>query len=240
MRGYELMKETLLRRRFILIMHFVILGIYGLLFLPDLSEAHWQPALIGFSGFLLPIFISAGIFGDDVASGRIAALVTKPVHAAQLYLWRAAGLAAQGILHFGIAITLIIVLHRVTGRRDLDEAAFVVVAGFLLFCTCATLSTTISVLVKREFNSAVLIIGAAILVATYAFLLNKYPNFWATQAYHQLLKYGCPPLELISNGLGKPLLSRLLIVLHAVGLTAAYAGLGIFFLSMRQFPQARD
>lgn len=116
MRAWELMKETLLRRRFVLILHVVWLAIYVFIFIPDLSELHWQPVLVGFSGFLLPLFISAGIFGDDVASGRMATLITKPMRAAELYLWRIAGLAGQGIMHFAIATVIIVVMHRLTGK----------------------------------------------------------------------------------------------------------------------------
>ncbi|MGB9406781.1 MAG: hypothetical protein WCA89_04545 [Terracidiphilus sp.] len=240
MRSWELMKETLLRRRFVLILHMAWIAIYVFIFIPDLSEMHWQPVLVGFSGFLLPLFISAGIFGDDVASGRMAMLITKPMRATELYLWRAAGLAGQGIVHFAIATVIIVVMHRLTGKSDMRYAAWTVIASFLLFCCCATLSATVSVVVKREFNSAILILGTPVVLVPFAVLMQNWPNYWLTHAFHYFLKYACPPLELIMSSAGDTFLTRFLIALQAIGLTAVYAGIGTLLISARQFPQARE
>jgi hypothetical protein len=240
MRGYELMKETLLRRRFIPIVHLVFLSLYAGIFLLPLNQPQWHGIMVFGSGFLVPIILSAGIFGDDASSGRIALLVTKPMSATILYLWRAAGLMAQGLLHLLAAFGLVVVLHRVTGRCDLDYAFTIWLVSSLLSCTLTTLSATVSVLVKREFNAVIMIVGAVVLFTALRVVMQQYPEFWATKAFHVSLKYGFPPFELLLKNY-QPLNWRwLLLIAHALGLTVVYAGIGMLLLARRQFPQARD
>ena len=251
MRAYEIMKETLLRRRFILIIHLVILALYAVLFLPWLPPAFrmsWPPIMLFGSGCILPLIISAGIFGDDIASGRIAVLVTKPMRAAELYWWRAAGLLAQGAAHFLVAIIILVVFCCMRGRGglawargDLASAFSNMLAAFMLYCSTMALCTTVSVVVKRGFNSVIVFVGFVVIDETLRSLWSQYPEAWLTHWLSQCVKYGCPPVELILTAVReKPLASQLLVGLYTLGLTAAYTGIGIFLLSRRQFPQARD
>jgi hypothetical protein len=243
MRAWELMKETLLRRRFILVVHLALLALYGVLFLPWLAElyAPWGNIMLFGSGCILPLMISAGIFGDDLASGRIAVLVTKPMRAIELYLWRLAGLLAQGAAHLLVAIALVVVLSHLTGRGRLDRAFTIPLAAFLLYCSTTALCVTISVVVKREFNSVIVFVGFIVICAILGALMNEYPDYGVTVWFYRCVKYGFPPMERIIEALkSESLLSQFLVALHALGLAAAYSGIGIFLLSRRQFPQARE
>ena len=75
MRAYELMKETLSRKMYIYIVHLSWFAIYGLLFtLRVQEEESFHGVLFVFGGFFLPLALSAGIFGDDISSGRICVL----------------------------------------------------------------------------------------------------------------------------------------------------------------------
>ena len=98
MKAYELIMETVLRKTFIRVLHIAWLGTYAAIFLiafpPELWN--WGAFLFGWSGCLLPLLLSAGIFGNDIASGRITLLVTKPVRLRDLYLYRLLGLSLQG------------------------------------------------------------------------------------------------------------------------------------------------
>jgi hypothetical protein len=79
MKAYELIKETFSRRGYIWIVHIVWLALYGMfwwLFLP--SGPEFGRFIFIWGGFFLPLALTAGIFGDDIASGRICVLVTKP------------------------------------------------------------------------------------------------------------------------------------------------------------------
>ena len=90
MRAYELMKETFSRKMHIWIVHVVWLVLYAcfwVLFLNEEEDVFGQYLFI-WGGFLLPLALSAGIFGDDIASGRIRVLMTKPFWPGELYIYR--------------------------------------------------------------------------------------------------------------------------------------------------------
>jgi hypothetical protein len=242
MRGYELMKETLLRRCFInLFVHLAVLALYGILFLPWFAELYvpWANTMLIGSGFILPLIVSAGIFGNDIASGRIAVLVTKPMRAAELYGWRVAGLLAQGAIHFLIAIIIIFALSHITGRGDIHRLLPILLAAFQFYCGTIALSTMISVVVKREFNSVIVLVGLIVIIMTLQSLWSECPDAWVTHWLDQCVKNGLPPIERILRAV-KTETSLFLPTLHTLGLSAVYTGVGMLLLSRQQFPQARD
>ena len=63
------------------------------------------------AGFFLALALSAGIFGDDIASGRICVLVTKPFWVGELYIYRLLGLSLQAAIHLLLAGGVILVVH---------------------------------------------------------------------------------------------------------------------------------
>jgi len=92
MRAYELIKETFCRKIYILIVHLSWLILYGAfwwLFLPRASElSEFGRFIFIWGGCFLALALSAGIFGDDISSGRICVLVTKPFWPGKLYIYR--------------------------------------------------------------------------------------------------------------------------------------------------------
>ena len=141
MRAYELIKETLLRKRFILLLHVGWFIMYGLLFFIDFPQESWNWGgfLFGWSGCMLSLLLSAGIFGDDIASGRICVLIIKPLWPGELYLYRLIGLSLQALVHLLISSAIILTLHSATGRGTIDNLGIWILASWLIFTpTCGT------------------------------------------------------------------------------------------------------
>src|SRR5512139_2161694 len=114
MRAFELMKETFFRRTYIWIVHVIWLALYGVywwLFLPEAPD--FGRFLFIWAGFFLPLALSAGIFGDDIASGRICVIVTRPFWTGELYIFRLLGLSLQAAVHLALAGALVLVLHAI-------------------------------------------------------------------------------------------------------------------------------
>jgi len=244
MRAYELMKETLLRRIFIRIVHISWLAIYGLIFLIPFPQETWSwgPFLFAWSGCLLPLVISAGIFGDDIASGRISILVTKPFWLGELYLYRLIGISLQAFLHLIISGCVILLLHRITGRGNINNFGLWMLLSWLVFNTWAALSTSLSVVVKRGNNSMLLFVAAGFVCFFSSFLVSFLPDHISTVVLRIVLKYTCPPIELLVNlANGKySLVKDFGCVLYSLVLTAIYSIVGITILSRRQFACVRD
>ena len=80
MKARALIAETFLRKASIRFMHLCWLGTYAAIFLIPLPPEAWQWGgfVFAWSGCLLALALSAGIFGDDIASGRIRMMVTEP------------------------------------------------------------------------------------------------------------------------------------------------------------------
>src|SRR4030066_247250 len=154
MKAYELMKETFSRRGYIWIVHVVWLALYGIfwwLFLPSGEE--FGRFIFIWGGFFLPLALTAGIFGDDIASGRICVLVTKPLWPGELYLCRLLGLSLQAAVQFILAGFLVFILHFITKKGNTEYLSLWLFVSWLLFNTVAALSTSLSVVVGRTYNS---------------------------------------------------------------------------------------
>jgi len=253
MRAYELIKETFLRRGYIWMVHVIWLALYGLfwwLFIPDGEE--FGQFLFTWSGFFLPLALSAGVFGDDIASGRICVLVTKPFWSGGLYIYRLLGLSLQAAVHLLLAAGIIGVLHALTRRGSLEGLGLWLLASWLLFNTCAALSTSLSVVVGRAYNSLLLFVAMAtgfIVVALLTSLLHEHAG---GETFLSTIKFPWPPFELLSKfargeheehgvtveafGLAK----SLGCVARSLMLTVVYGVIGIILLSRRQFSCMRD
>jgi ABC-type transport system involved in multi-copper enzyme maturation permease subunit len=253
MRAWELMKETLCRREYLWIVHVVWLAFYGAfwwLFLPDPEEFGNFVFLWG--GFILPLALSAGIIGDDIASGRISVLVTRPFWSGKLYLYRLLGLSAQGALHFLLAGVLVLILHVVTRRGTMAGVGLWLLVTWLLFNTFAALSASLSVMVKRAHNSLLLFVAIVTIGIAATVLINSVQGHALEPVVTSFFRYPFPPLELLRD-LGKGEYAKETVALgswhipksvacaaHSLMLTAVYAGIGMFLLARRQFLSQRE
>jgi ABC-type transport system involved in multi-copper enzyme maturation permease subunit len=252
-RAYELIKETFLRKTYIWTVHLIWFGTYGLfwlLLLPTNLEA--GQFLLIWGGFLLPLALSAGIIGDDIASGRICVLATRPFWLGQLYLYRLLGLSLQGAVHILLAGGLVFVLDTLLGKGSPNNLAVWLFASWLMFNACAALSTSLSVVVGRSYNSLLVFFGVV-----FAFLLlNVLAGYWleygAADTLRNLFRYIGLPFGLLmglakgdyakySLSVGKyDMAKNIACVIHCLILTAAYAMAGILLLNKRQFFLQRD
>lgn len=253
MRAYELIKETVFRRTYIWVIHLVWLALYGMywwLFLPEVPV--FGRFVLTWGGFFFALALSAGIFGDDIASGRICVLVTKPFWPGQLYLYRLAGLSLQGAAHFLLTGGLIILLQHLTGKPAMNGLALWLLASWLLFNTCAALSTSLSVVVARAFNSLLLLIVAVTGYGIITLLMSELQGQSEPSIVQKCIQYACPPFGLLQTFAGGEhgqysltfgrfsLTETAACVVHSLMLTIAYSTIGILLLCRRDFSRARD
>ncbi len=245
MKAYVLILETVLRKRTLSVIHASWLLLYAALFLipfPEEGGWNWGPFLFAWSGCLLPLLLSAGIFGDDIASGRISLLVTKPIRTAELYCYRLLGLSVQGTIHLAAASIVIMVLHRLTGRGGAEHFATWALGAWLVFQAWAALSTSLSVVVRREHNSILLFVVALMAACGAATLNAILPEALCTKVFVGVLRYAGPPVEFLSKmATGQfDSLRSLGSAAHSLTLTVAYGAIGIFILGRREFKRTED
>jgi ABC-type transport system involved in multi-copper enzyme maturation permease subunit len=253
MRAYELIMETFFRRSFIWMFHVISLAFYAgfwWLLLPDPEELGGFVFVWG--GFILPLALSAGIFGDDIASGRICVLVTRPFWSGSLYLYRFLGLALQGTAHLVLAALMVWVLHVVTGRGSMSGLGLWFFSSWLLFNVWAALSTTVSVVIKRAHGSLFLFVAALTFGVTASILIQNLRGHALESVVTGLFTYPFPPFELLHD-LGKgeyaedtvtvggwQIAKGVAYAAHSLILTVIYAAAGIVLLSRRQFSSERE
>ncbi len=244
MKAYALITETFRRKASIRIVHVSWLGIYATIFLFPFGPEmwHWGPFLLGWSGCLLPLLLSEGIFGDDIASGRIRLLVTEPIRPRELYLWRFLGLSLQAAVHIWLVGALILLLHQLTGRGSVDRFVVWMLAAWLLFNVWAALSTSLSVVLRRAHNSMILFIVTAAVFLVLSMLTSFFPKSTAVHVLLGVVRYTCPPVELLgSTAAGKfSLLQGFGSVTYSVMLIALYGAAGIVLLGRREFKYVAD
>jgi ABC-type transport system involved in multi-copper enzyme maturation permease subunit len=253
MRAYELMKETFFRRSFIWMVHVISLALYAgfwWLLLPDPEE--FGDFVFVWGGFILPLALSAGILGDDIASGRICVLVTRPFWSGELYLCRLLGLALQGTAHFALAAVMVWLLHVVTGRGSVSGLGLWLLSSWLLFNVWAALSTTVSVVVKRAHNSLFLFVVTLTLMVVAGALTMNLRGSDLEPVVEGLFQYPFPPfafLRALARGDyteqtlavgGWQIAKSLACVVHSLVLTLIYATAGIVLLARRQFSPERE
>jgi ABC-type transport system involved in multi-copper enzyme maturation permease subunit len=244
MKARALMAETFLRKSSIGFVHACWLGTYAAVFLVPMPPGTWQWGGFVFvwSGCLLPLAISAGIFGDDIASGRIRMVATEPIRLWELYVYRFLGMSLQAALHLLIAGAVILLLHSITGRGGVDHFAAWLLASWLIFNTWAALSASLSVVVSRDHNSMLLILATIIAVFPLYMLLLFFEHSVATKVYQGILRYAAPPVELLVRmSLGKcSLAGGIVSIACSVVLTALYGAAGIRLLNRREFTYVAD
>jgi hypothetical protein len=252
MRQLELIRETYSRRGFIWIVHVVWLVLYGgfwWLFLP--SGPEFGRFVFIWSGFFLPLALTAGIFGDDIASGRICVLITKPLWAGELYVCRLLGLTLQATAHFLLTGCIVLVLHLIMRKGTIDYLGTWLFASWLLFITVAALSTSLSVVVGRTYNSLLILVAVITVYFVMGLLMSKMRQE-DTGVLADFIRYACPPFELLSKfaggvygkyslTVGRFSVSKsVACVVHSLFLTVIYSIIGIILLMKRQFSRQRD
>ena len=244
MKAYMLIMETLRRKTYLRVIHAAWFGIYAAVFLipfpPD--TWNWGSFVFVWSGCLLPLLLSAGIFGNDVASGRIGLLVTKPIRLGELYIYRLLGLSLQGALHLIAVGTLILILHRLTNRGSAEHFLAWLLVSWLIFNSWAALSTTLSVVVKREHNAMLLFFAIGAVIFAISFITSFYPDHRLTTVFLGFVRWACPPVELMGRiGLGlSSFWKSVESVTHSLMLTILYGAVGIILLGKREFKYTRE
>jgi len=236
MKGFELLKETFLRKSYLPVIHLIVFAIYLLLYVPANLPVEWGRLLFVCSGLLLPLVLTQGIFGDDIASGRIRVLVTKPLQTGELYLWRLLGVSVQWIGHALCGATIILVLHAVTNKGKLDNFALWCLCSGILYATFASLSMTVSICVTGGRNFMVLVFGI-VLLGTISVLAGPHPTY-ASDSLVAIIKHVFPPVQLLFQLANSktPLPGHIAVrVLHGGILIGAYTLIGTVLLHTREF-----
>jgi hypothetical protein len=231
-KAYELIKETFCRKSFIPITHVVWCALYICFFYVE--PAQWGQVLFIVSGILLPLILTAGVYGDDYSSGRMSVLLTRPVGIAPLYLYRLFGVTLQGILNMTAAIGVILLVRQWTGYDDIGKFWIWPAVSGLMFMAWASFSASLSVCMKQAYNFIFIMIGMIVISFLISFIHN--PEDIPGRSLLAIIKYAFPPVELLGR-LAKENLSPMratAYVVHALGLTAFYSLVGIVLLSKRE------
>ena len=253
MRAYELMKETFSRKIYIYIVHLSWFAIYGLFFTLRMhEEKDFHQILFIWGGFFLPLALSAGIFGDDISSGRICVVATKPFWLGELYIYRLLGLSLQAAVHFVITGCILLIIHGITGLGYIDDLISWLFCSWLLFNTWAAISTSLSVVVKRAYNFIFLLAVFLFFGFLNSILGWNNPDDTITELINAFVKYVCPPFTLLTRMVegeyskyslivGKySSIKTVACVTHTFVLTVFYSFFGVLLLSRRQFTCSRE
>jgi hypothetical protein len=231
-KAFELIKETFCRKSFIPITHIVWCALYVCFF--NVEPAQWGQVLFIFGGILLPIVLTAGIYGDDYSSGRISVLLTRPVGIVPLYLYRLLGVALQGIVNIAAAIGVILLIRQTTGCDGVGKFWIWPAASGLMFMAWASFSASLSVCMKQAYNFIFIMIGMIAFGLLISVIHN--PDEFPVKSLLTIIKYALPPVELLGQ-LAKENLSPMYTtayVMHGLGLTAFYSLVGIVLMSKRE------
>ncbi len=253
MRARALIIETFFRKAGIPLVHVVWLVLYAFfwwLFLPNVETLGRFVFIWG--GFFLALTLSAGIIGDDISSGRICVLLTKPFWSGQLYLYRLLGLSLQGGMHLALAGGLLYALEIVARNHYPHGLGWWLLSSWLLFNTCAALSASLSVIISRAFNSLLLLVVVTTGYLVVVTLMGHMGQQAGEGTFLGFIRYAGPPFELLyklaggergqfSLIFGRWSVARsLACVAHSLLLTGVYSVIGMILLSAREFSRARD
>ena len=225
-------------------------GIFWWLFLAGAGEL--GKFIFIWGGCFLALALSAGIFGDDISSGRICILVTKPFWPGELYIYRLLGLSLQAAVHFILTWCIIFILHALIHKGSTDGLGLWLFASWLLFNPCAALSTSLSVVIGRVYNALLLlfVVVTGFIVAEPLVAYMKQQG--ETGVLVGFIKFASPPFKLLydfasgeydksSQAVGRFSLAKsIACAVHCLILTVVYSVVGIVLLSRRQFSRACD
>ncbi len=168
--------------------------------------------------------------------------MTEPIRPVELYAYRLLGLSLQGAVHFLAVGALVLLLHRLTGRGSISHFPGFVLVSWLIFNVWAALSTSLSVVLRRSNNSLILFIVTLAVCFLLSLSIHFFPKSMGVNAALRIVRYTCPPVELLGNtalgkldllqGLGSVALSLLLAVLYGIA--------GVVLLGKREFRYVAD
>jgi len=147
----------------------------------------------------------------------------------------------------------VLALHAVIGKGSTEDLGIWLLASWLLFNTCAALSTSLSVVLGRAFNSLLLLV----IVATGYFIVRMLVGMLGEQnvmagALMNFIRYAWPPFGLLQKFAGGEygrlaltvgrfsMTKNIACIVHSLILTVAYGAAGIVLLSRREFSRVRD
>lgn len=245
----EVLKETIFRRRFIPVLHMLYLGVYIMIYtvyhlLPS-ETGQWELWLFIWSGCLFPVLLTAGLFGDDIAGGRMLQLVIKPISLGTLYLLRVLGVFIQCVIHLAVCYLLLFIVYRITGQEAKGHIGLWFFASVLISLTWLTLSASFSTFLFREYNIVMVLIGSIVVFM----LWQSASTVAAITGWSALSKladgmmiYGVPPIALLFRlSMQKyGITGSVAVTLHAVIMAALYVIVGIMILTHREFVRKRE
>jgi ABC-type transport system involved in multi-copper enzyme maturation permease subunit len=217
---------------------------------PEEDSFYWIFFVWG--GLFLPLVLSAGIFGDDISSGRICVLATRPFWLGELYIYRLLGLSIQGAVHFVLAGELLLIIHCFTGLGNTHNLGAWLFSCWLLFNTWAAVSTSLSIVVKRAYNFIFLLAIFIFFGFLNSMLSWKNPDDTMTEVINAFVKYLCPPFTLLTKmAQGQYSKYSLIVgqysaikavacVTHSLFLTVVYSIIGVLLLNRRQFSCSQE
>jgi ABC-type transport system involved in multi-copper enzyme maturation permease subunit len=245
----EVFKETVFRRRFIPMVHMLYMGvyitIYIIFYLLPSETGQWELWLFIWSGCLFPVLLTAGLFGDDIASGRMLQLLIKPISLRTLYLMRVLGVFIQCVVHLAVCYLLLFIVYRITGQEAKGHLGLWFFASVLVSLTWLMLSASFSTFLLREYNIVMVLIGSIVVFM----LWQSASTVAAITGWSALSKlvdgmmiYGMPPIALLFRlSMQKySMAGSIAVTLHAVSMAALYAIVGIVILTHREFVRKRE
>jgi ABC-type transport system involved in multi-copper enzyme maturation permease subunit len=235
MRLYELVKETVLREPLVLVAHLALFGLYIMLgLLPTRGATQWGKPLFLLAGIFLPMLVTRGIFGDDIATGRITVLATEPMRFATLYLGRLAGVVAQCVVHLAVGSGIFLVISLALGKGSFVNFPLWLLGALCLFTAFAALSCTLSLIVKGSYNFMALLFGTAAFGLMVSLMGPAATGLSGVLV--RVVKYAFPPVQLLGAMCrGATPVEAALRCGHAALLAAVYATIGVIILNKREF-----
>jgi len=236
MRAIEIIKETVFRRTLVIGTHIAWLCLYVVLFFMRDGGVDWGLMVFICSGILLPLPLSAGIFGDDIATGRIRILLATPTRAVELYGYRLAGLSLQGAVSLPASCLLIWGMHKFIPVGNIEKLWSCLLPAWFLYNAVAAVSVTLSVLLRRGQN-AIAVALSALGAFTFWVCFAVHPNPGpALRAIIWAVAYLLPPAQLLGRAVERGMsLETAGWMAYALGLTVAYAAVGVVLLAKREF-----
>lgn len=247
----EIFKETLLRRRAIRRLHLAYPAVYAIVYIAlsavssSADRPQWGLWLFAWSGCVFPVLLSVGLFGGDIASGRMMQLVTKPISWGTLYLLRVLGIYIQCAVHLSICYGSVFIADAWTNAAMAGSLGPWFLASLLIAPVWIALSATVSTFVSRDFNVAVVFIGAiaVFMVLQSADVLAAIAGIPPmSKAVEKVGVYGMPSVVLLFKLATRPWTAPegIIAVIHPVLMTAVYAWIGTGILNRREFARERE
>ena len=151
-----------------------------------------------------------------------------------------------------LAGTLIVSLHTFTNKGSIHGLGWWLLASWLLFNTVAAMSTSLSMVVGRAFNSLLLLI----IIVTGYFMIMMLGGMLGTEGgrsvFMRFIHYAWPPFAMLKKFAGGEygkfaltvgpfsVAKSTACVIHSFFLTALYSVVGIILLCRREFSRVRD